>query len=62
MTAAKKVLRCSSTTRNRAVVRAALRRCPLNTYRDVRKLEWQHKVRSMPEKRLTALIALYRRK
>ena len=28
---------------------------PLETNRDVRKLEWQHKVRNMPEKRLPAI-------
>ena len=28
---------------------------PLKTNRDVRKLKWQHKVRSMPRKRLPAI-------
>ena len=54
MTAAKKVLKCSSTTSNR-VLRAELGTYPLKTNRNVRKLKWQHKVRNMPKKRLPAI-------
>ena len=52
MTAAKKILGCSSTTSN-TVLRAEVEMYPpLN--RDVSKLKWQYKVNNMPEKRLPA--------
>ena len=54
MTAAKNILGCSSMTRN-TVLRAELRMYPLKTNRDARKLKWQHKVKSMPEKRLPVI-------
>ena len=56
MTAAKKILGCSSTTSN-AVLRAELGMYPLKTSisRDVRKLKWQYKVENTPEKRLPAI-------
>lgn len=54
MTAAKKVLGCSSTTSN-TVLRAELGMYPLKTNRDVRKLKWQYKVRNMPKHRLPAI-------
>ena len=38
------------------VLRAELGMYPLETNRDVRKLKWQHKVRSMPRKRLPAIL------
>ena len=53
MTAAKKVLGCSSTASN-TVFRAELGMYPRETNRDVRKLKWQRKVRNMPKKRLPA--------
>ena len=49
MTAAKKVLGCSSTTSN-TVLRAELEMYPLETNRDVRKLKWQYKARNMPKR------------
>ena len=55
MTAAKKILGCSSTTSN-TVLRAELGMYPLETNRDVRKLKWQYKVNNMPEKRLPAIV------
>ena len=55
MTAAKKILGCSSTTSN-TVLRAELGMYPLKTNRDVRKLKWQYKVRNLPKKR-SAVIA-----
>ena len=54
MATAKNILGCSSTTRN-SVPRAELRMYPLETNRDARKLKWQHKVKSMPEKRLPVI-------
>ena len=54
MTAAKKILRCSSTTSN-TVLRAELGMYPLETNGDVRKLKWQRTGRDMPEKRLQAI-------
>ena len=54
MAAAKKILRCSSTT-SRTVLRAELGMYPPKTIRDLRKLEWQYKVRNVPEKRLPAI-------
>ena len=49
MTAAKKVLGCSSTTSN-TVLGAELGMYPLKTNRDVRKLKWQYKARNMPKR------------
>ena len=54
MTAAQKVLGCSSTTSN-TVLRAELGMYPLKTDRDVRKLKWQYKLRNTPKKRLPAI-------
>ena len=54
MTAAKKVLGCSSTTSNTGLG-AELGMYPLKTNRDVRKLKWQYKVRNMPKKRSPAI-------
>ena len=54
MTAAKKVLGCSSTTSS-TVLSAELGMYPLKTNKDVRKLRWQYKVRNMPKKRLPAI-------
>ena len=54
MTAAKNILRCSSTTRN-TVLRAELGMYPLETIRDMRKLKCQYKANIMPEKRLPAI-------
>ena len=54
MTAAKKTLACSSTTRN-TVLRAELGMYPPKTNRDARKLKGQYKVKNMPEKRLPAM-------
>ena len=48
VTAAKKVLGCSSTTSNK-VLRAELGMYPLKTNRDARKLKWQCKVRNVPK-------------
>ena len=55
MTAAKKILGCSSTTSN-TVLREELGTYPLETTRDVRKLKWHYKVKNMPEKRLPAIV------
>ncbi|MEP2037814.1 MAG: hypothetical protein ABJI72_14510 [Parasphingorhabdus sp.] len=55
MTAAKKILRCLSTTSN-TVLRAELGMHPLKTNRDMRKLNWQYKVKSMPKQRLPAIV------
>ena len=33
---------------------------PLKTIRDVRKLEWQYKIRDMPKKRLPAIVIVDR--
>ena len=55
MTAAKKILGCSSTTRN-TVRRAELGMHPLKTNRDVRKLKLQYKVKNMHEERLPAIV------
>ena len=55
MTAARKTLRCSSTTSN-TVLRAELGMRPLKTNRDTRKFIWQYKVRNMPKKRLPAIV------
>ena len=49
MTAAQKVLGCSSTTSN-TVLGAELGMYPLKTNRDVRKLKWQYKARNMPKR------------
>ena len=54
MTAAENMLGCSSTTIN-AVLRAELGMHPLKINRDVRKLNWQYKVKNMPEKKLPAI-------
>ena len=54
MTAAKKILGCSSTTSN-ALLRAELGMYPHKINGDVRKLKWQYKVNNMPEKRLPAI-------
>ena len=54
MTAAKKVLGCSSTTSN-TVLRAELGIYPHKTNRDVRKLKCQYKLRNMPNKMLPAI-------
>ena len=54
MTAAKKVLGCSSTTSS-TVFGAELGMCPLKTNRDVRMLKWQYKPRNMPKKRFPAI-------
>ena len=48
MAAAKKMLRCSSTTSN-TVSRAQLATYQLKTTRDTRKLNWQYKVRNKKE-------------
>ena len=56
MTAAEKVLGCSSTTSNAVLILVAeLEMYPLETKRDVRKLKWPYKVRNMPNKRLPAI-------
>ena len=55
MTAAKKILGCSSTTSN-TVLSAERGMYPLERNKDVRKLEWQYKVKNMPEKRLPAIV------
>ena len=55
MTAAKKALGCSSTTSN-TVLRAELGMHPLKTTRDVRKLKWQYRVKSMADKRSLAVV------
>ena len=55
MTAAKKILGCSSTT-SITVLRAELGMYPLETNGDVRKLKWRYKVKDMPEKRLPAIV------
>ena len=55
MTAAKKILACSSTT-SITVLRAELGMYPLETNRDVRKLKWQYKVKNMAKKRLPAIV------
>ena len=55
MTAAKKMLGCSSTTSS-TLSRAELGMYPLKTNRDLRKLEWQYKIQNMPEKRLPAIV------
>ena len=55
MTAAKKILGCSSTTSN-TVLRAELGMYPLKTNRGGRKLKWQYKVNNVPEKRLPAIV------
>ena len=55
MTAAKKMPGCSSTTSN-TVSRAELGMCShKNKYRR-EKVEWQHKVNNMPEKRLPVIV------
>ena len=55
MSAAKKILGCSKTTSNTAL-RAELGMYALKTNRDMRKLRWQHSVRSMQSKRLPAIV------
>ena len=55
MTAAEKILICSSATSN-TVPRAELGMHPLKTNRDTRKLKWEYKVRTMPTKRLPAIV------
>ena len=55
MTAAKNILGCSSTTSD-TVQRAVLGMYPLQTKRNAIQLKWQYKVRSMPEKRLPAIV------
>ena len=54
MTAARKTLRCSSTT-SKTVLRAELGMHPLKTNRNMRKLKWQYQVRNIPKKRLPAI-------
>ena len=55
MSAAKKILGCSKTTSNTAL-RAELGMYALKTNRDMRKLRWQHSVRSMQSERLPAIV------
>ena len=55
MTAAKRKLRCSSATSN-TVSRAELGNDPLETTGDMRKLEWQYKLRNMTKNRLPARV------
>ena len=55
MTAAKKIPGCSSTTTN-TVLRTELGMYPYITYRNVRKLKWQYKVKNMSEKGLPAIV------
>ena len=55
MSAAKKILGCSKTTSNTAL-RAELGIYALKTNRDMRKLRWQHSVRSMQSERLPAIV------
>ena len=54
MTAAEKMLGCSSTTSN-IVLRAEPGMYPLETIRDVRKLKWQNKLNNMSKKRLPVI-------
>ena len=54
MTAAEKILGCSSTASN-TVIRAELGMHPLETNRDRIESKWQYKVRDAPEKRLPAI-------
>ncbi|CAB1099916.1 unnamed protein product [Ectocarpus sp. CCAP 1310/34] len=55
MTAAKKILGCSSTTSN-TVLRAELGMYSLKTKRDMQKLNWQYKVSRMSDDRLPAMV------
>ena len=55
MTAARKMLRCSSRTGN-TVLKAELGIHPLETNRDMTKLAWQYTVRNTPKKRLPAIV------
>ena len=55
MTAARKILGCSSTAKN-TKSRAELGMYPLETNRDVRKLKSQYKKKNTPEKRLPAIV------
>ena len=54
MTAAKKLLRCSST--SSTVLRAGLGMYPLKTNIGTRKMEWRSEVRNMPKERLPAMV------
>ena len=55
MTAANKVLGCSSTTSD-TVIRAELQECThLKQIRYTGKLKWQYRVNNVPEKRLPAI-------
>ena len=53
MTAAKKILGCST---SNTVLRAELGMYPLKTHRGVRKLKWQYEVKNVPKKRLPAIV------
>ena len=55
MTAAQKLVGCSSTTSTTSLLRAELGMYPLKSIRDVRKLKWQYKVMNMPRKSLPAI-------
>ena len=55
MAEAKKILGCSKTTSTTAL-RAELGMYALKTNRDTRKLRWQHGVKTMQSKRLSAVV------
>ena len=52
----KKVVLGFSSTTSSTVLRAELEMCPLKTTRGMRKLKWQHRVKSAPKKRLPAIV------
>ena len=55
MTAAEKILGCSSTTSN-TVLRAERGMYPLEANRDAKKFKWQYEAKNMPEERLPAIV------